>query len=71
MNRQRLFDAIWLEYKNRTSTGKEQILVEALKTMSDSNLIMFAQDIGIDTDKILTEQPANVFHAIFPTKEDK
>ena len=53
MNRKKIIDAI-IEKRGR-NWSTEDALRHALKYLSDTNLISFAQDLEINTDAILLE----------------
>lgn len=52
MNRTKLMDAIVEKFKTSPHYIKEQQLTEAMRYMSDANLITFANEIGVNTDEL-------------------
>ena len=52
MDRKKIAEAIRKQY-NFSST--RDALIQSLKYLSDTNLLAFAIDLGIDTDAILAE----------------
>lgn len=50
MNRTKVIEAIM-----KQAEGKSEYLNEALRYLSDTNLLAFALEAGIDTDAVLSE----------------
>jgi len=55
MDRQKLIDAIVEKFRNSNPLAQQTLLVEALRRISDPNLIVFAIDNGINTDVLFTK----------------
>lgn len=52
MNRNKIITAIRESFKASPYYVQEAIVVDALKWMSDGNLIAFANEIGVNTDEL-------------------
>ncbi|HEX9504251.1 MAG TPA: hypothetical protein VF974_08125 [Patescibacteria group bacterium] len=60
MNRSKIINAILEEFRKHNPRNQEHVLVDALKhIVSDTGLLAFAIELGIDTDRVL-EIPRNV-----------
>lgn len=55
MNRSKIVEAILTEYRQHGPRNQEHILIDSLKYVPDMNLVAFAQEIGIDTDRVLSQ----------------
>lgn len=53
--RKMIMEAVLKEYAVHNDRNKAHILEDAMKRIPDMDLIVFAQELGIDTDKVLTE----------------
>lgn len=54
MNRDKVIAAILEEYRRHGQRNQEAMVAESLKLItSDMNLLMFAMQLGIDTDAVL------------------
>lgn len=53
MDRKKITEAIQNVYMNFGPLNQRHVLEEALKRISDTNLLALALDLGIDTDSIL------------------
>lgn len=56
MDRTKLVNAIVEKFRQSNPLAQESLLVEALRRISsDTNLIAFAMELGIDTDVLFTK----------------
>lgn len=54
MDRSKIVEAILAEYRKFGPRNQEHVLIEAIKRInSDTSLLAFAMDLGIDTDAVL------------------
>mgnify|MGYP001569004737 CR=1 FL=1 len=53
MDREKIVEAILAIYRKQSNTAQMEMYRNALKHIGDSNLIVLAQNIGVDTDAVL------------------
>lgn len=54
MDRKKIMEAIVRKFNESNAPHQEDQLRDALKRIPDMDLVVFAQEIGIDTDAVLT-----------------
>lgn len=57
MDRTKLIEAILEKFRTNPHYLQEQQLTEALRYMSDSQMVMYANEIGVNTDILFTKEP--------------
>lgn len=60
MNRKKLLEAIDARFKGDANSERTATLHEGIRHLSDADLVVFAQNIGIDTDELLQGKPSHV-----------
>lgn len=55
MNRNKLIEAMEARYRMFSTAQQVMVLGEVLSKINDADLVVIAQDMGIDTDILFTE----------------